>query len=61
MALTTSTSPALPSDVPFPSEEARLAALNQALDEGDASPTVEGDIFKIVRQKYNLPPDNRLA
>jgi antitoxin ParD1/3/4 len=35
--------------------EAKLAALLQALDEGDASGIAEGDVFADVRKALNLP------
>jgi antitoxin ParD1/3/4 len=35
--------------------EAKLAALRIAVDEGDASGAAEGNVFKRVRQKLNLP------
>ena len=35
--------------------EAKLAALRQALDEGDQSGIAEGDVFARVREKLKLP------
>ena len=35
--------------------EAKLAALRNAIDEGDASGIVEGNVFERVREKLNLP------
>jgi antitoxin ParD1/3/4 len=35
--------------------EAKLAALRTAIDEGDASGIVEGDVFTRVRETLNLP------
>ncbi|WP_158944559.1 type II toxin-antitoxin system ParD family antitoxin [Granulicella sp. S190] len=36
--------------------DAKLAALNKALDEGDASGVAEGDVFADVRRRLSLPP-----
>jgi len=36
-------------------EEQRVAALRAAIDAGDASGVAEGDVFKRVREKLNLP------
>jgi antitoxin ParD1/3/4 len=35
--------------------EAKLAALNKALEEGDASGIADGDVFADVRRQLNLP------
>jgi len=35
--------------------EAKLAALREAIDEGDASGIAEGDVFARVREKLELP------
>ena len=39
--------------------EAKLAALRNAIDEGDASGIVEGNVFERVREKLNLPSSPR--
>jgi antitoxin ParD1/3/4 len=39
--------------------EAKLAALRNAIDEGDASGLAEGDVFARVREKLNLPTTPR--
>ena len=36
-------------------DEAKLAALRAAIDEGDASGVAEGDVFARVRKALNLP------
>ncbi|MGA2738363.1 MAG: hypothetical protein ABSG65_13060 [Bryobacteraceae bacterium] len=36
-------------------DEAKLAALRSAIDEGDASGIAEGDVFDRVRKALNLP------
>ena len=37
---------------------AKLAALQAAIDEGDASGIAEGDVFSRIREKLGLPTDN---
>jgi antitoxin ParD1/3/4 len=39
--------------------EAKLAALRDAIDEGDASGIFEGDPFETVRRELNLPSARR--
>jgi antitoxin ParD1/3/4 len=39
--------------------EAKLAALRDAIDEGDASGIAEGNVFARVRKKLNLPTVQR--
>jgi antitoxin ParD1/3/4 len=39
--------------------EARLAALQSAIDEGDASGIAERNVFERVRKKLNLPQPSR--
>jgi antitoxin ParD1/3/4 len=39
--------------------EAKLAALRAAIDEGDGSGIAEGNVFKRVREKLNLPVRSR--
>jgi hypothetical protein len=39
--------------------EAELAALQAAIDEGDASGVAEGDVFARVRNRLNLPTTPR--
>jgi len=39
--------------------EAKLAALRSAIDEGDKSGIVEGDVFARVRKSLNLPVSSR--
>ncbi len=39
--------------------ETKLAALRAAIDEGDASGAVEGDVFAQVRKKLKLPKKSR--
>ena len=36
--------------------QAKLAALEAAIDEGDASGIAEGDVFARVRETLHLPP-----
>jgi hypothetical protein len=39
--------------------EAKLAALRTAIDEGDASGIAEGDVFERVRKTLDLPSQPR--
>jgi len=39
--------------------EAKLAALRSAIDEGDKSGIVEGDVFSRVRKSLKLPVSSR--
>jgi antitoxin ParD1/3/4 len=39
--------------------DAKLAVLLAALDEGDASPIAQGDVFARVRKTLNLPSSRR--
>ncbi|MGO8932834.1 MAG: type II toxin-antitoxin system ParD family antitoxin [Terracidiphilus sp.] len=39
--------------------ETKLAALRAAIDEGDASGVVEGDVFMQVRKELKLPKKSR--
>ncbi len=39
--------------------EAKLAALRAAIDEGDASGVAEGDVFARVRKTIKLPATRR--
>lgn len=39
--------------------EARLAVLRSAIDEGDSSGIAEGDVFRRVRKRLNLPLKRR--
>ena len=39
--------------------EAKLAALRNAIDEGDASGIAEGDVFTQVREQLKLPATTR--
>jgi antitoxin ParD1/3/4 len=39
--------------------EAKLAALRSAIDEGDKSGIVEGDVFARVRKSLKLPVSSR--
>ncbi len=36
-------------------DDARMAALKQAIEEGDASGIYEGDAFEDIRKEFNLP------
>ena len=40
--------------------EAKLSALRAAIDEGEASGIVDGDVFAQVRETLNLPVKRRL-
>lgn len=40
-------------------DQAKLAALRTALEEGDASGVAEGDVFARVRKSLNLPATPR--
>jgi len=40
-------------------QEAKLAALRSAIDEGDASGIAEGNVFARVRKSLKLPPTPR--
>jgi hypothetical protein len=40
-------------------DDAKLAALRTAIDEGDASGVAEGDVFARVRETVKLPPASR--
>lgn len=42
-----------------PQNEAKLAVLRAAIDEGDASGIAEGDAFARVRKTLNLPTKPR--
>ena len=42
-----------------PLDEVKLAALRDAIDEGDASGIAEGDVFARVRKTLNLPAKRR--
>ena len=39
--------------------KAKLAALRAAIDEGDASPVAEGNVFRRVRKSLKLPASPR--
>ncbi|HYL74323.1 MAG TPA: hypothetical protein VEU96_08950 [Bryobacteraceae bacterium] len=40
-------------------DQARLAVLRAAIDEGDASGVAEGDVFARVREKLKMPKPRR--